>query len=87
MRHTGKKIVKIVEELTMYFISIESDKIESSIQREENQYIIRFHSIFNPEYRENLKSLEKYLNTRPEAERKVNIRSVNSINVLNGDFN
>jgi hypothetical protein len=68
MRHTGKKIVKIVEELTMYFISIESDKIESSIQREENQYIIRFHSIFNPEYRENLKSLEKYLNTpRNEA--------------------
>jgi hypothetical protein len=68
MRHTGKKIVKIVEELTMYFISIESDKIESSIQREENQYIIRFHSIFNPEYRENLNSLEKYLNTpRNEA--------------------
>ena len=68
MRHTGKKIVKIVEELTMYFISIESDKIESSIQRAENQYIIRFHSIFNPEYRENLNSLEKYLNTpRNEA--------------------
>jgi hypothetical protein len=68
MRHTGKKIVKIVEELTMYFISIESDKIESSIHREENQYVIRFHSIFNPEYRENLNSLEKYLNTpRNEA--------------------
>ena len=68
MRHTGKKIVKIIEELTMYFISIESDKIESSIHREENQYVIRFHSIFNPEYRENLNSLEKYLNTpRNEA--------------------
>ena len=68
MRHTGKKIVKIIEELTMYFISIESDKIESSIHREENQYVIHFHSIFNPEYRENLNSLEKYLNTpRNEA--------------------
>ena len=68
MKHTGKKIVKIVEELTMYFISMESDKIESSIHREENQYVIRFHSIFNPEYRENLNSLKKYLNTpRNEA--------------------
>ena len=68
MKHTGKKIVKIVEEVTMYFISMESDKIESSIQREENQYVIRFHSIFNPEFRENLNSLAKYLNTpRNEA--------------------
>lgn len=68
MRHTGKKIVKIVEELTMFFISIESDKMESSIEREGNQYVIRFHSKYNPEYRNNLDSLEKYLNTpRNEA--------------------
>lgn len=62
MRHNGKKVVKIVEELTMYFISVEADNIESSLKREENQYVIRFHSTYNPEFRNNLDSLEKYLN-------------------------
>ena len=62
MTHNRKKIAKIVEELTMYFFSVGADKIESCLEKEKDQYIIRFNSTYDPEYRNNLDSLIKYLN-------------------------
>lgn len=62
MTHNRKKVAKIIEELTMYFFSVGADKIESSIQKEREQYIIRFNATYDPEFRHNLDSLKKYLN-------------------------
>lgn len=62
MVHEEKKVAKIIEELTMFFFSLGADEIESKIKREDNIDIIWFHSNFEPEYKEELHYLEKYLN-------------------------
>lgn len=62
MTHNRKKIAKIVEELTMFFFSVGARKIESCVEKEKYQYIVRFNSNYDPEYRNNLESLKKYLN-------------------------
>ena len=67
MTHNRKKIAKIVEELTMFFFSVGADKIESCLEKEKFQYIIRFKANYDPEYRNNLESLDKYLN-KPKNE-------------------
>lgn len=62
MIHEEKKVAKIVEELTMYFFAVGADKMESSIERRDNQVVISFCSNYLAEYREKLGSLEHYLN-------------------------
>ena len=62
MRHEEKKVAKIVEELTMYFFSIGSDKISSSIERSEEGEKIVFRANYLPEYEESIQYLEECLN-------------------------
>ncbi len=62
MIHERKKMAKIIEELTMYFFALGATKIESCLEKEKDQYIIRFHTDYQAEYRNNLTSLQKYLN-------------------------
>ncbi len=62
MIHEEKKLGNIVEELTMFFFSVGANHIFSSIEREGQQVVISFESDYEPEYRENLQALPKYLN-------------------------
>lgn len=62
MTHGEKKIAKIIEELTMYFFTVEADYIQSGIERNANQVKITFQANFNPEYHDRVLVLEKYLN-------------------------
>lgn len=61
MLHEERKISKIVEELTVYFLAIGADHIESGIQVEDGQALIRFQANYHPDYAERLESMEKYL--------------------------
>ncbi len=61
MIHEEKKVVKILEELTMFFFGIGADKMQSSITREGDLDIIEFSSNYNPEFAEELEDLEQYL--------------------------
>ena len=62
MTHNEKKVGKIVEELTMYLFAMGAEKIESSIEKSDGQYIVRFRADYNPDYRYNMESMKKYLN-------------------------
>lgn len=62
MLHEEKKIVKIVEELTVYFLAIGANDIQSGIIRDDNGVTIKFHSNYNPDYEDILSNLEEYLN-------------------------
>ena len=61
MMHEEKKATKIIEELTMYFLSVGATQIQSGLSKEENRAVITFDSDYHPDYEENLDSLEKYL--------------------------
>ncbi len=61
MIHEEKKTVKILEELTMYLISVGATDISTGLKINENEAVITFDSDYNPEYEENLASLKKYL--------------------------
>ena len=62
MTHEEKKIVKIVEELSMFFFSVEAAKMKSSIERKEKQVIIEFEADYNPEFSDKVQYLNQYLN-------------------------
>lgn len=62
MIHEEKKTVKIIEELTMYFISLGATDINTSLKIDKEKAILTFDSDYNVEYEGNLQSLEKYLN-------------------------
>ena len=62
MTHGEKKIAKIIEELTMYFFTMGSDRIQSGIERDGNRVKITFASNYDPDNQEKLHHLEKYLN-------------------------
>lgn len=62
MLHEEKKVAKIIEELTMFFFSIESDFMESSIEKKNNEAIIKFHAKYNPIYEHSISNLEECLN-------------------------
>ncbi len=62
MRHEEKKVSKIIEELTIFFFAIGADDMESSIKRKGNHYLITFRANYDIEYKENLNSLEEFLN-------------------------
>ena len=53
MIHERRKVAKIVEELTIFFFSVGATKMTSSIS---------FESDFDPEHKNKVKELEKYLN-------------------------
>lgn len=62
MIHEEKKAAKIIEELTMFFLSVGATEIHSGLKREEKRAVLTFDSNYHPDYEENLNSLEKYLN-------------------------
>ena len=62
MRHDEKKIVKIIEELTVYFFALGANQIRSEINRDGKDTILLFQANYNPEYVANLYYLEEYLN-------------------------
>lgn len=61
MLHEERKISKIVEELTVYFLAIGADDIRSEIKLEDDQAMIRFQANYHPEYEEKLEDVERYL--------------------------
>ena len=62
MLHEEKKVAKIVEELTMFFFTIESTNMNSSILKLNNEAVITFHANYNPkyEYRRNYVQVKWY---------------------------
>ena len=62
MTHREKKIAKIIEELTMYFFAVGATEIESGIELEDNQAIIRFRANYDAENKDKLSRLEEYFN-------------------------
>lgn len=62
MTHEEKKTAKIVEELTMYFFALGAKKINSQIEKEEEQAVITFESDYDSRYANKLEKLDKYLN-------------------------
>jgi len=62
MFHEQKKIVKIIAELTMYFLAVGADQISSSVVKEESHGTITFRANYDPAYEEQMRDMEKYLN-------------------------
>lgn len=62
MIHEEKKTMKILEELTMYFVSVGATDIHTGLSIEEKRAVLTFDSDYNPDYEDNLACLEKYLN-------------------------
>lgn len=62
MIHEEKKATKIIEELTMYFMSVGATEIHTGLKKEENRMILTFDSNYHPDYEENLNQMEKMLN-------------------------
>lgn len=62
MTHEEKKTAKIVEELTMFFFTLEATCIDTRIEREENRTTIRLEADFNPACAHMLSCLDQYLN-------------------------
>lgn len=61
MLHEERKISKIVDELTVYFLAVGADDVSSEIKIEDGQATIRFRANYRPEYQERLADVEKYL--------------------------
>ena len=62
MIHEEKKTVKILEELTLFFMSVGAKDIHTGIKIKETKAVLTFDSDYNPEYENNLSALDKYLN-------------------------
>lgn len=62
MLHEERKLSKIVEELTVYFLAVGADRIESEIEIADRQAVIRFRANYSPDCEERLECMEKYLN-------------------------
>lgn len=62
MTHEEKKTAKIIEELTMFFFALEASRIDTRIERKENEVLIRLEADFNPSYSDRLARLDQYLN-------------------------
>ncbi len=61
MLHEERKISKIVEELTVYFLAVGADDIMSDIKVGDNQAVIHFRANYHSGYEEKLENVEKYL--------------------------
>lgn len=62
MLHEEKKVAKIVEELSMFFFSIGSDTMSSSIKKKDNEVEIIFKSNYCLEFEHSIQHLEESLN-------------------------
>lgn len=62
MLHEERKLSKIVEELTVYFLAGGADRIESGIEIHDREAVIRFRGNYRPECGERFRCMEKYLN-------------------------
>ena len=63
MTHEEKKVAKIIEELTIYFFSIGADKMNSGIEKMEDEMVkIIFRSNYKEKYSYSIETLEKCLN-------------------------
>ncbi len=67
MVHEEKKYAKIVEELTMYFFTLGSDKMSSGIELKEERAVITFRANYTSENAHSIDTLEKYLNEPKNA--------------------
>lgn len=61
MLHEERKISKIVEELTVYFLAVGADEIRSDIKIENKQAVIHFRANYHSEYEKKLEDMKKYL--------------------------
>ena len=50
MVHEKKKVVKIVEELTLYFFALGADRIQSGIEKKGKSVVITFRANYHPDY-------------------------------------
>lgn len=62
MLHEQQKVVKIIGELTMYFLRLGADQISSGITRKGDHVTITFRADYDPDNADRLQDLEKYLN-------------------------
>ncbi len=62
MMQEMRKASKIVEELTLYFLALGADHVESSIDKQGRKGTIRFRANYDPEYRNKVEKLEELLN-------------------------
>ena len=49
MVHEKKKVVKIVEELTLYFFALGADRIQSGIEKKGKSVVITFRANYHPD--------------------------------------
>lgn len=70
MRHTRKKLAKIVEELLTYFDSLDATDINFQITHTKEAHRLHVKGNFSPEYAPNLPMLERLLKKgrRPDLE-------------------
>ncbi len=62
MTHEEKKTAKIVEEMTMFFFTLEATYIDTRIERSKEQVLIFVEADFDPAYADKLSHLDQYLN-------------------------
>ena len=68
MLHNRKKLAKIVEELSIFFFSVEATEISSKIAVENGVAVIDFESNYDPKYRDKFETMERLLSApRNEA--------------------
>lgn len=68
MVHEEKKTVKILEELTMYLMSVGATDIHTELKINDNGAVLTFDSDYAPDCEKNLLYLEKYLNESKNEE-------------------
>lgn len=68
MRHVRKKVVKVCEELTMFFFSIGADDITSHIALGEDGYTIVFQTNYQSQQAFMLEKLERHLSYGKDLE-------------------
>ncbi len=68
MFHEQKKVVKIIAELTMYFLAIGADQISSEVALEGSHGTITFRANYDPAYEGRLQDMEKCLNEQKNDE-------------------
>ncbi|MCI8694601.1 MAG: hypothetical protein HFH91_18200 [Lachnospiraceae bacterium] len=62
MLHEQRKVAKIITELTMFFLAIGADTIQSGIEKKGEEGTITLRANYSPDNEEKLEDLEKCLN-------------------------
>ncbi len=61
MLHNRKKLAKIVEELSIFFFSVEATEISSNIAIEDGVGIVNFEANYDPRHKEKFETMERLL--------------------------